>query len=390
MAEPEASEICPHCHETIPVQSKFCLNCGHAVETRTFVPPTPANPPQPSEDERKAILDEAVSRHTATGFQLVTRLDHRAEMASPNGEKRVYLEVGWDGLLTEQETTEPRPEASAPTPLAPSNRSPSHRRPGLPDRTHKHRTVWIIGYGLAGLLLLGVLLLFVGSSLIGANDVIPASLTINSDGCWSARVSGAQTLQGNLDRIFPLEMLFPGLLPLAHLSRCGQQTYSFHALRGNTVTASVQPRGGKEVVVQLDCAGDETQHADAGGTLSCVAAGTSCTQKDARTAMAAFDPLVTSFDDQTRLAQSTSRIALSGPLGQMQETRRNAQSATLPRCAEPARTRLVAAMNDRIDEFLAFAADQSDSIVQRQSDAADVSQGAAVKALAALTNAAGR
>lgn len=109
-----------------------------------------------------------------------------------------------------------------------------------------------------------------------------------------------------------------------------------------------------------------------------------CSTKDAAAVKTAIDPQIAAFADQTTLAGTTSRIALSPVIGQMQTTRRAVAQLTLPACADAARTLLTAYMDARIAEYLAFAAQHSDTEVAGDATAATTALGYAQAALKLL------
>lgn len=71
--------------------------------------------------------------------------------------------------------------------------------------------------------------------------------------------------------------------------------------------------------------------------------------------LSAVQPTIDRWDDANALASSTSRIALSGPLGELQSIRREAIAMAVPNCADEAHKHLVAYMNATIEGYLAFA-----------------------------------
>ena len=71
----------------------------------------------------------------------------------------------------------------------------------------------------------------------------------------------------------------------------------------------------------------------------------------------------TQFDDAYAIAESTSRIALAGPVATMQEIRRATDKLETPKCMENAKTLTVNGMDAMINGFIAFMAEQSDSQV---------------------------
>lgn len=70
------------------------------------------------------------------------------------------------------------------------------------------------------------------------------------------------------------------------------------------------------------------------------------------------EALFDDWDDATRLADNTARIALSGPVQQLQEIRRAVNDLDPPACAEPVQRAFISYMNFTIDGFLAFMAEE--------------------------------
>lgn len=83
-----------------------------------------------------------------------------------------------------------------------------------------------------------------------------------------------------------------------------------------------------------------------------------CRLDDGQLAADRMRGLLEEWRDTTRLAGATSRIALSGPVTQLQRIRRDAQAMRWPTCAEQARRHLLQMMDDTIDGLLAFMSNQ--------------------------------
>lgn len=64
--------------------------------------------------------------------------------------------------------------------------------------------------------------------------------------------------------------------------------------------------------------------------------------------------VATRWDELLRVAEATPRIALAGPVQQMQAIRRETVALQVSTCAQPAKTALVRAMDFRITQFLEF------------------------------------
>jgi type II secretory pathway pseudopilin PulG len=78
-------------------------------------------------------------------------------------------------------------------------------------------------------------------------------------------------------------------------------------------------------------------------------------QRDAlTTSLKAADDLLVRWDDAVKLASTSARVALSGPVSALQSIRRDAEQLTVPPCLDQARPILVQSMGNTIDGFLAF------------------------------------
>jgi hypothetical protein len=78
------------------------------------------------------------------------------------------------------------------------------------------------------------------------------------------------------------------------------------------------------------------------------------------------------WNDARMLASSTSRIALSGPIGQLQAIRREAERLDPPDCARDAQRLMLLYMDADIRAFLAFMSQQDDDEVTRIMESAYV------------------
>lgn len=92
------------------------------------------------------------------------------------------------------------------------------------------------------------------------------------------------------------------------------------------------------------------------------------------------------FDDAYNLANNTSRMSLSPVIGDLQEIRRDAQDLDVPRCALDTKTNLVNYMDAIIDAFLAFLAQEPDSVVSGRFSTASNYYGKYLKALGEMSN----
>jgi hypothetical protein len=76
------------------------------------------------------------------------------------------------------------------------------------------------------------------------------------------------------------------------------------------------------------------------------------------------------WDDANSVAGSTSRIALSGPLMQLQTIRREVSDMVAPNCSAGVQLMMINYMDKVIDSYLAFMSQESDSVVtQKMQDA---------------------
>lgn len=79
------------------------------------------------------------------------------------------------------------------------------------------------------------------------------------------------------------------------------------------------------------------------------------TQKDAlNAANRALDAVLSRWDDAIKVASTTGRIALAGPVSTLQGIRRETEALTLVPCLNPAKELLVASMHNTIDGFITF------------------------------------
>jgi hypothetical protein len=69
------------------------------------------------------------------------------------------------------------------------------------------------------------------------------------------------------------------------------------------------------------------------------------------------------FTDAFSIANATPRISLDGPLGELQEIRRDTVRIQVPACLENAQEILVGSMETTIDGFIAFMNQESDTEV---------------------------
>lgn len=69
------------------------------------------------------------------------------------------------------------------------------------------------------------------------------------------------------------------------------------------------------------------------------------------------------FNDAFDIAERTSRIALSGPIAEIQKIKRETETIEVPTCLEPAKHELLLSMDTALNGFLAFLAEESDATV---------------------------
>lgn len=67
-----------------------------------------------------------------------------------------------------------------------------------------------------------------------------------------------------------------------------------------------------------------------------------------------IDDLLVRWDDAVKIAKSSSRITLSGPVAALQSIRREVEQLTLPPCMDSPRKTLVESMNRTIQGFMVF------------------------------------
>lgn len=97
-------------------------------------------------------------------------------------------------------------------------------------------------------------------------------------------------------------------------------------------------------------------------------------QQDALKASASeIDAVLLRWEDATKVALTSSRIALSGPVAALQAVRREADQLTVPPCMDQAKVALVTSMNSTIQGFLVFMRNElkiGDTLAQIDFDAA--------------------
>lgn len=76
------------------------------------------------------------------------------------------------------------------------------------------------------------------------------------------------------------------------------------------------------------------------------------------------------FKDYREIASSTGRIALTGPVTELQNIKKETQSLVVPACLVQAQTLLVNSMDADITGFLFFMAQEKDELILLKMDAA--------------------
>ena len=97
----------------------------------------------------------------------------------------------------------------------------------------------------------------------------------------------------------------------------------------------------------------------------------SCPQDEVKKYLDDLDALLEEFDDTVTIAQSTSRIGLASVIQTMQSQKRSIARLDAPDCAKYLTDMVVVAVETKIDAFLSFMAQASDTSVSRKLNAAD-------------------
>jgi hypothetical protein len=90
----------------------------------------------------------------------------------------------------------------------------------------------------------------------------------------------------------------------------------------------------------------------------------------AETFIVEVQALVDDWDDANQLASSTSRMALSPVIGQLQQLRREVADLETPECAMKVRNHLLDYMDNTIDGYLAFMTQEDDAAVEGKFESA--------------------
>lgn len=99
-----------------------------------------------------------------------------------------------------------------------------------------------------------------------------------------------------------------------------------------------------------------------------------CSTEDGELVYDLMNEFAQEWDDAVDIARSTGRIALSGPISDLQSIRRDVQRQEWPECATETHGHLVDWMDGMIDGFLAFMGQESDSGVAEIFNAAGESR----------------
>jgi hypothetical protein len=82
-------------------------------------------------------------------------------------------------------------------------------------------------------------------------------------------------------------------------------------------------------------------------------------------------PYLEDWDDTNATASSTARTNLSGPIGEMQDIKRDVEDLEVEPCLEDAHANLVTYMERTIDAYIAFMNNEDDELVQSTMETAD-------------------
>lgn len=88
-----------------------------------------------------------------------------------------------------------------------------------------------------------------------------------------------------------------------------------------------------------------------------------CPEEEVSNQISEMGTIWEKYDDAIDLASSTSRISLSQPINNLQEIKREMSNLEVAECLIRAKDFSVISMENTIDGFLAFIADEPDSIV---------------------------
>ncbi len=92
-------------------------------------------------------------------------------------------------------------------------------------------------------------------------------------------------------------------------------------------------------------------------------------KKEYHKAMSSLAEIYVRWNDALRLADSTARIALSGPVGSLQGIKREAESLAVPVCLVEPKTKMVAGMDKFVNglmHFMAYSSDKLDYVARER------------------------
>jgi len=104
-------------------------------------------------------------------------------------------------------------------------------------------------------------------------------------------------------------------------------------------------------------------------TITLVPTAVSCYEQS-QSFISQLDAQTTAWDDAIAIANSTSRISLSGPISNLQNIRREVSNLDYPVCAQFVYQHALEYMNSTIEGFLSFMSDDPDSVVNKHFDTA--------------------
>lgn len=96
-----------------------------------------------------------------------------------------------------------------------------------------------------------------------------------------------------------------------------------------------------------------------------------CTGEDVQAFLDELGPILGRWDDRAELAGNTGRMNLSPIVSDLQDIKQAVQELDAPWCAEEAQEKAVAYMDQYIDGYLAFMAEESDTTLNEKFERAD-------------------
>lgn len=107
----------------------------------------------------------------------------------------------------------------------------------------------------------------------------------------------------------------------------------------------------------------QTQEASAASTAAFVAAHGACAVDAVLKSAADMNKLLTTWDDASKLANSTPRNALAPQISVLQDLHRQANALEVPTCLENAKSYLALGMDKTVNAFLDFLGQKPDALV---------------------------